>query len=632
MKKFNRFLAVALASVSVFGTLAACGGEEEDGVVIDTTKTQLYLSNYDAGIGRTWIEGIGAEFEKAFAGYSFEEGRTGVQVIYNHNRLDYGTTLESRIAASQDNIFFTEALDYPSLVTKNLVYNVTDIFNAGAITGVDAAGNFTREETPIKNKINTEFLSYLNRGVTAEAYYGAPYYLAVKNFIFDKELWNEKGFYLAKDATPAEIIKTAIDNGTDLTAAKAQYQAEVNKIANNESSGFWVLVNAKGENSELGLTLGLSAGPDGQYGTYDDGLPATVDEFYFLMDTIADNNVYPIIYTGKNPGYADSSMNGAWQNYTGKENLSTYYTLNGTINDLVVLDANGKIVKNEDGTPKTESKTLNGGREDGYEVQRSLGKYYALKYAERIGTTDRWLAPDCDNTAISQISAQSKFLTSCLEGNKRIAMLSDGAWWQQESDQTFEMMGNSNPKYKKENRDLAMMMSPNLTVDKLIERTQNKTKNLIVAANDSFCVMNNNLKEGSPQLAAAKAFFSFMNSDAMLNKFSEITNMTRGLNYEIDDETYAKMSIYGKNIIDYIQQSEIMYPYSANELVIKNYGYLQNLTTAWNWHTKTAGGVEVYFPTSSLRNTANRQLGLNAESFFEGLYNYQKNTVWDRLI
>ena len=63
MRKLKKLLAVLLSVVCALGIFGGCG---DKGIKIDKTKTQLYISNYDAGIGRTWIESIGKEFEKAF--------------------------------------------------------------------------------------------------------------------------------------------------------------------------------------------------------------------------------------------------------------------------------------------------------------------------------------------------------------------------------------------------------------------------------------------------------------------------------------------------------------------------------------------------------------------------------------
>ena len=629
-KQLSTILAVvALCSTGL--TAVGCGGG--GGVKIDKTKTQLYYSNYDAGIGRTWIEAIASEFEKDFANYSFEPGKTGVQVIPNHNRIDTGAQLLSGINSSEDYVFFTEGVDYPAF-SNGKAYDVTAVMNAGAITGVDAEGNFLREEVTIESKISPEFLSYLNRGTAeTEKYCGFPYYLALKSVLYDKDLWNEKRYYFAKEiGCPSEIVADALFKDGDIAAATQSYYTELAKLkdADKNNDDYWWFVNEQGVDVD-GEEMGLSAGPDGKYGTYDDGMAATYEEFYLLMDKLVADNIVPFTWTGKNPGYADMMTTALWQNYEGSENLKVYYSLNGEVGDLVKLSS-GKVVYKEDGiTPETESYTFNGGRTDGYEIQRSLGKYYALQFADKIATNNAWTANDC-YAGVSHITAQSNFITSVLgkNGNRR-AMLVDGAWWQQESDQTFLIMAKENEKYSKFNRNIAMMMLPNATIERCIEREQNDIKNTMVAANDSFVLVNGNLKEGSPELAVTLAFVSYMNSDKCLNLFSEKTNMYRGLNYKITDETKAKMTSYGKSFVDYVEETDVVYPYSNNELFLNNYQYLSNTSMNWNWHS-WVGDVEPYFPITQLHDSGNRKAGLNGKSYFEGLYNYYKNRVWSKLI
>ena len=40
----------------------------------------------------------------------------------------------------------------------------------------------------------------------------------------------------------------------------------------------WIFVDHDGKDKD-GEEFGLSAGPDGKYGTFDDGMPATFEEF-----------------------------------------------------------------------------------------------------------------------------------------------------------------------------------------------------------------------------------------------------------------------------------------------------------------------------------------------------------------
>jgi hypothetical protein len=183
------------------------------------------------------------------------------------------------------------------------------------------------------------------------------------------------------------------------------------------------------------------------------------------------------------------------------------------------------------------------------------------------------------------------------------------------------------------NRNLGYLNAPNATIGRMQERFENNEKNLMLCQNHAFMFVNNNLEENSPQLAAAKMLLSYINNDEMLNLFTEITSMYRAMEYEISEDSYGRLTKYAQNFVSQVAESEIIYPYTSNPLVNRNYGYLEPSTIAWNWRTKTFGSaIEAQYPITSLRKPALRADGFNAEAYFAGLYNYNKNTVWGRLI
>ena len=83
MKKIlSTCLAVSFA-VGGVATFASCGASGEK---IDKTKTQLYVSHFTAGFGNEWIHEMDTKFEEAYKDVSFEDGKTGVQVIVSEHR------------------------------------------------------------------------------------------------------------------------------------------------------------------------------------------------------------------------------------------------------------------------------------------------------------------------------------------------------------------------------------------------------------------------------------------------------------------------------------------------------------------------------------------------------------------
>lgn len=624
MKKLNKvfaFLLVTVLSVGTLLTTAACG--HNDGTDIDPDKTQLYVSNYDAGIGRSWVETLASNFADAFANYSFEEGKRGVQFIFNHNANNAGNGPMDTLEYDHDNIYFTEMINYKYYAKKGKFADVTDVFNQGAVVGVDDSGNILRESKTIKSKISDECLTFLNvNGSDAgEKYCGVPYYLGVKGVNYSIDIWNEYELYLAKEGAPSECVAKALNEGTDVNAAIATYYTAIG------SADAYTYVNKNGEVNVDGqvFPLGLSAGPDAKYGTADDGLPATYEEFYAVIERMVGKGVTPFIWTGKNPAYADQMTTMLWVNNAGKQSINAFYNLEGKIDDLIKFNEDGTMKIDSNGKFETESVTFTGGKGNGYEAQRTASKYYALQFAEKIGKTSKWVnATSYEST--TQQEAQTKYLT-CGYTNKtekKCAMMMDGGWWQQEARETFAQMEKKNSDYSSAKREFGMLYLPCATIESYVNKSQKGLKNTFVDSNDSFMLINGNLEEGSAQLEVAKLFLSYVQSDNSINVFSEKTNTLRPLDAKITDETKAKMSFYGRQLVEYKENSDVCYSYTNNVIINDNYTTLQNSPKGIQWHTLTSV-AEVYYPITSFHNYND----LTARTYFEGMYNYYKTrSIW----
>ena len=591
---------------------------------IDETKTQLYVSYLDQGVGREYIEAIGRQFEIDFAEKSFEEGKTGVQVLYNPNTdINAASFYESSIEGDTYNVYFTEYINYKQWASKFM--DVTDIMNAPAITGYNAqTGEYTTETKAIKDKVDPVLLEFLNvsNGTTKE-YRGLPFYLAIKSVNYNADLWDEKGFYLC--SAPSDYVANAIKNGTDLNVAYANYNTA---LANGLLFG-----NAKGE-VKIGdqlVAVGLSAGPDGKFGTFDDGFPATFDEFYALCNHIVTSEVVPFIWTGANAGYADMITQSIFTNDLGVERAKTYYTLNGTMDNLVKF-VDGKAQFDANGNPVIdEPYTFNGGATDGYEMMRTASKYYALQFAQKIATTSTWTHSACYDST-SQSEAQNKYLTEGFtKAGKPIAMLMDGAWWQAEANATFESMKLADSKWAKENRKFGVMSLPYANIETYASKVQNGEKNLIVTENDSVCFINNNIDKNSPQYEVSKVFMSYFNSDDMAGLFTAKTNMLRALDIDLTtNKYYDQISPYGKSFVDYKNGVDIMFPYTTNKLMNDNRNYFKNSRDGWQFQAfsetmgeqwKAIDTIHTYFTSKSI----------DGKHYYEAIYNYFKTIAWPQL-
>ena len=262
MKRFYKFTAIILAAISALA-LSACGttGGSDKVEEVDPTKSQLYVYNYDGGIGTEWLYQAEQRFEDLYKDVSFEEGKTGVQV-----RVEKGKSNLDGIANSPYNVFFTEQVVYNSLIANNYLLDISDIVKSplSSVEGCTETGT-------IEGKLSEE----QRKAITAVdgKYYVLPHYECYTGVTYDRDLFNKKNLF--------------IKNGGGYT-------------------------NLKGD---------LSVGPDGIKGTYDDGLPSSYEEFYKLMSRMLSYNITPFIYSGMYSTYTNNLVTGLWTAYEGKDSF-----------------------------------------------------------------------------------------------------------------------------------------------------------------------------------------------------------------------------------------------------------------------------------------------------------------------
>lgn len=228
----KKIVSVALASIIGTSFVSICAGCSKSGPKIDSSKTQLYVSNYNGGQGTAWLDAENStddligRFEEAYKDVSFEEGKTGVQVLVVPTKTK-GNTLISQMNGMGEEIFFQEDVPYGTAADAGKFLDITDVVNS-----VQAQDNVSISETRLENL------------AVGGKYYAIPHYEIYDGITYDVDLFEDELLYFADER----------DNGND---------------------GFLITKNDV-----------RSKGPDGDYDTWDDGLPASVDEFFKLCDHI----------------------------------------------------------------------------------------------------------------------------------------------------------------------------------------------------------------------------------------------------------------------------------------------------------------------------------------------------------
>lgn len=308
-----------------------------------------------------------------------------------------------------------------------------------------------------------------------------------------------------------------------------------------------------------------------------------------------------MIWNGNYKIYLVEFMNALWADYEGAEQMKLNWSCSGTATDLVNVSSDGKV------TP-IESTKISG--DNAYMLQKQAGKYYALDFAKICVENSRNYYVDSFSNSLTHLDAQRRFVKGGQGNYENIAILLDGNWWETEASAQFDSDPNST--YGKLKRKFGLMPNPKASREKA------NGKRTILTMNNSMMFVNANTSE--TMMPVAKAFVSFVHTDAMLNVFTRNCNMMRPFNYELTDETLAAMSNYGKEMykVHTAENIEIMDSYPSTEEAIKNTNLLNPKT--WGWTTKDGDSNPfVVFKNKPV---------MTAATYFNGLYdNY--STSWN---
>ncbi len=496
MRKQNVLLLASSAlSFAVVGCKTTTPPNVEN---IDTSKTQIYVRNYDGGYGSEWLSKIKDRFEAAHKDDVLEEGKKGVQVYINNNK-DTADASSTKILANRDEVIFTEQSSYFGLKSAGILADITDVVTE----------KLDGEDKSILDKMDDAQKSFYGIEENGEKhYYALPHYSGYFGLTYNVDLFDKKGFYFAKNPLSTRLADKFINK----------------------------------------TNIKKSDGPDGVSGTSDDGLPTTYDEFMELCQYIVNSDCVPFLTNGKNSkDYLNLLVNSLATNYEGKEEMSKVFTCEGTVNTLATIK-DGAIALDENPTTLTT--------ENGYETSRMAGKYYGIKFLSDIISNDRYYNKTKMTTAYSHTDAQRDFLYGGNdESTPQYAMLSDGCWWENEAKGIFEeMAGAKGESYSRMNRRFAFMPLPQPTK----EKADSTKKTTLYDHLFSFCFMKANVADYKKDIV--KEFIKFCNTDTSLVEYTVTTNTPKALSYSMSEDDLSQMTYYGRSLYERKANSDIVYP------------------------------------------------------------------------
>ena len=266
-EKMKRILCLTMALLTC-GSMVGCGDDGDSDRTNPNADKILNIAYFNGGVTSEWLKELEKEYEAL---------HPDVEVSINDELKDElkNQQLMSDIKNRNEDIFFTHTINYVEFVNRDLLLDISDIVKAPAAAG---------EET-VENRMNDNLRTLYN---VNDHYYAVPFYSNFSGAIYDVDLFEEQGLYIAK-------------NG--------------------------------GYTSGLAGAPEKAAGKDGVSGTYDDGLPATFAEYKTWLNYLSKTRgIIPYIWCTDDSyrvNYLDSLQIG----YEGANDYSINITLEGTTKD-----------------------------------------------------------------------------------------------------------------------------------------------------------------------------------------------------------------------------------------------------------------------------------------------------------
>lgn len=582
MKKMTLVLALLLCLVMSVLPLSGCKGSTAPGgenVVIDTSKTQLYVRYYAGGLGTDWLEEICSRFEEDFANVSFEEGKTGVQIVRKFEKTQVAA---DQIRDNNSDVFFMEHMSYSDAVNKGFLLNISDVVKDYAVTGYDGTGAFDESKlvresgNTIERKISSQHRAYYQAD---GEYYGTPFYTGVHQIIYNKELFDTNNLY----------FNAASDQS--LSMFDEMIASDAAALAGQDK---WFVSSATDEKSK---------GPDGKAKTYDDGMPATYGQLWVLMERMVRFGITPfILQEGAADHYYCAWDKDIWADAEGAEQMELNLSWSGTANTL--LDG-AQEKYTEEITPK-----------NAYLLQSQEGRLKALEFVEMILSDPKYVYSKSFDGSFTHLNAQQFFVKAGQEGNyisMKYGMLVDGSWWNVEAKEQF-----SNNTFL--TREFGVMPLPKTDSSKVGSVNADGTHITKVDCYDANIFIKSNIAK--ERETVAKLFVSYASNDQSLNIFSKYTQAFRSMTYTLSEDTLANMTYYGKSAYEVYKDSHVISWLPTTEVTQNN---LSNI--AYRVYAVTNGRSDGISPMAALHNKRFN----SASEYFEATKNYYVNN-WTKLI
>ena len=500
----------------------ACGGETSGG---NETENQVVLEFVidDAGIGMQWLEKANTRFMAQNVNTQYGD-KKGVfcRITKEMPRL-------ANMSSDGYHVYFMEWVEPVSgMVKTGNLLNITDVVT-------EKYDERDGELLSIEDKMYPEYKKFPQS--SDGDYYALPYIEVYGGLTYDRKLFNDYGLFFAQTG-----------KGIKFPCKRFGTQYEFIKKDDNASK---------------------TCGPDGEYGTVDDGLPSTILELVTLWYKMNQLGIFPVQLSGKYLNYATFFLNGITTSLQGEQEAYATYGLEGEM-DVVVGYSDENLFGEIDYIKKPITKRVKITEEQGYYTTWSVAKYYAIALLEIIEREAYFTKGNALST-YSHLDCQQDFIYSGYGTNDKIGMLIEASYWYNESTirNNFTYFNTLFPEAGGD-RDIQWMSLP-VNVENVVtgEDEQKETtigavesvkgeRPTLIDTSRGAIIFNSKVAKDPALLKAIKDWIKFFNSDEELSLFTVESNLARPLNYQVKDEHKSGWNSFGNSLWELRKDSYVL--------------------------------------------------------------------------
>lgn len=541
--------------VFIFAT--ACG-EEEDQTENISINIVVQEDSYDL----MYLYDVAYEFAEKYSQKQYSYQKKGVYV-------DVCLVSERNFMLD-----LQEYEDYDIYLTNQTIgHHIYKWANRGWLLSMDDVFySKTIDEYGIERTLEDRLDEYALEGYKGDnfEYFALPHTSEVLGITYDGNSFDNNGFYFAKDTSDA-----------------------VSFVSNITGETYYFTRPTGANNIE---TNNKSAGLDGIYNTFDDGLPKTLCEFIVMCEYIKEHDIYPFMVSGSETYKADYLAQALMTSLLGYDQARAYMDMNGEMeivtgftNEPLFNNSNldlGKIYK-----PKTTIVDLT--EETGYYTSWSLAKYYAEVFMD-ISVKLDWWADITNSPNKDQFDAMWDFVFSGydLNGIQQSTMLIEtSSWYRELEDAGILDKYNKHYNYDGQNeRKLLWMALPNS-----FDGEKESKDRALLQVNPSYFVLANRLWSEPDVAEACRDFLNYISSEEGCTFYTQQTGYFKDLDYYIPSSGFYGIDDYYPSLFESVYEAKRIYLSAKNLTYRKSPEYFEGgkYDDRWYFIRKTLGHDDV---------------------------------------